>query len=85
VIKGSHLIIEGKIKNRSYEDRNQVKRYITEIYADNFEMLGKKESNSEPMQQQKFIQTEKLATPLPRTSSGDIDYSQLPVDNDLPF
>ena len=34
------LFIEGKIRSRSYDDQNGVKRYITEIFADNMEMLS---------------------------------------------
>ncbi len=37
VKKGSKIYLEGKIRTRSYEDSNKVKRYITEIYADNIE------------------------------------------------
>ena len=33
VHKGSYLYIEGKIQTRSYDDRDGVKRYITEIKA----------------------------------------------------
>lgn len=40
VHKGDKLFIEGKIRSRSYDDRNGVKRYITEIFADNMEMLS---------------------------------------------
>lgn len=39
VHKGDKLYIEGKIRSRSYDDANGVKRYITEIFADNMEML----------------------------------------------
>ena len=39
VHKGDKLYIEGKIRSRSYDDQNGVKRYITEIFADNMEML----------------------------------------------
>lgn len=39
VHKGDKLYIEGKICSRSYDDKNGVKRYITEIFADNMEML----------------------------------------------
>ena len=42
VRKGSQLYIEGRIKTRSYDDRDGNKRYITEIIADNMQMLGKK-------------------------------------------
>ena len=40
VAKGDKLYIEGKIRTRSYEDKQGVKRYVTEVYADNLEMLG---------------------------------------------
>lgn len=42
VHKGDKLFLEGKIKTRSYDDRNGMKRYITEIFADSMEMLTPK-------------------------------------------
>ncbi|MDI9605090.1 MAG: single-stranded DNA-binding protein [Bacteroidota bacterium] len=42
VKKGTLLYIEGKIRSRSYDDQNGVKRYITEIVADNLELLGRR-------------------------------------------
>ena len=39
VRKGDKLYIEGKIKSRSYDDQNGIKRTIVEIFADNMEML----------------------------------------------
>ena len=39
--KGSKLLIEGKLRTRSWEDHNAIKRYITEIYVDTFELLPK--------------------------------------------
>lgn len=42
VHKGDKLYIEGKIHTRSYDDKNGVKRYITEIWADAMEMLTPK-------------------------------------------
>ena len=47
VKKGSQLFIEGKIRTRSYDDRDGNKRYITEIIADNMQMLGRR-SDSQP-------------------------------------
>ena len=40
--KGSQLYIEGKLRTRVWEDRNQIKRYVTEIYVDTFDFLGTK-------------------------------------------
>ena len=42
VKKGDKLYIEGELRTRSYDDANGVKRYITEIVADNMEMLTPK-------------------------------------------
>lgn len=45
VHKGDKLYIEGKIKTRSYDDQAGVKRYVTEIFVDNMEMLTPKGAN----------------------------------------
>ena len=33
--KGDKLYIEGKIRSRSYDDQNGIKRYVVEIFGDN--------------------------------------------------
>lgn len=40
VHKGDKLYIEGSLHSHSYDDQNGVKRYVTEIYVDNMEMLS---------------------------------------------
>jgi single-strand DNA-binding protein len=40
--KGSEVAIEGKLTNRSYEDKDGTKKYITEIVCDELLMLGSK-------------------------------------------
>ncbi len=37
--KGTRLLIEGKIRYRIWEDRNAIKRTVTEIYVDSFDIL----------------------------------------------
>ena len=46
VNKGSQLYIEGKIRTRSYDDKDGNKHYITEIIGDNMQMLGRKSDRS---------------------------------------
>ena len=46
VKKGSQLYIEGKIRTRSWDDSNGVRRYTTEIYGDNMMLLGRKDAGS---------------------------------------
>jgi len=40
--KGELIYVEGKLRTRTYDDKTGTKRYVTEIVADNFNMLGKK-------------------------------------------
>ena len=43
--KGKQVYIEGRIQTRSYDDRDGNKRYITEIVADQMQMLGSRDDN----------------------------------------
>lgn len=66
VKKGDKLYIEGKIHTRSYDDRNGVKRYVTEIWADAMEMLTPKQvSQPQPEQPQQSASTEQTEEKLP--------------------
>ncbi|MDB5012054.1 MAG: single-strand binding protein [Daejeonella sp.] len=40
--KGKLVYIEGKLRTRSFEDREGHKKYTTEVVAENFTMLGRK-------------------------------------------
>ena len=51
VHKGDKLYIEGNIRNRSYDDQNGVKRYVTEIFVDSMEMLTRPQQKSDAPQQ----------------------------------
>ena len=39
--KGSQVYIEGKISNRSYEDKDGVKKYISEVVGRDITLLGR--------------------------------------------
>lgn len=69
--KGSSVYVEGKIRSRSYQDKDGNTKYITEIFGDNMTMLGGRSDNS---QQQAPPQTQQSS---PATSETDPD--------DLPF
>ena len=71
VHKGDKLYIEGKIRSRSYDDQNGVKRSIVEIFADNMEMLtprGTEQPQQQPMQQQPVQQ------PVVENPSDDLPF-----------
>jgi single-strand DNA-binding protein len=50
VHKGDKLYVEGKIRTRSYDDQNGVKRYTTEIFVDVMEMLSRPAAQAAPAQ-----------------------------------
>lgn len=43
--KGAKLMVEGKLRTRSWDDHNAIKHSITEIYVDSFELLPKASTN----------------------------------------
>ena len=46
VKKGTPLLIEGKIHTRTYEDKNGVKKEITEVFVEELELLGAKKNEN---------------------------------------
>lgn len=44
--KGSQILVEGKLRYRSYDDRDGNKRYIVEVEADVIQLLGRKPDNA---------------------------------------
>ncbi len=72
VKKGHALYIEGKIRTRSYEDKDGNKRYITEIVADNMQMLTRKGEGGQSPES-------------PVEAEGDVSGKSLPEEaEDLP-
>jgi single-strand DNA-binding protein len=43
LVKGNEVAVEGKLTSRSYEDKEGVKKYITEIVVNELLMLGGKQ------------------------------------------
>ena len=73
--KGNTVYIEGRIRKREYEDKDGVKRYITDIHADNMTMLGgpRREGNGE-----------EYAT-VPKTEGLESNGDAPQPEDDLPF
>jgi len=70
VKKGMMLYIEGRLRTRSWDDQNGIKRFTTEIYGDNLQMLSRKQDNSEMKQNTGMTQAPDLV--------GDDDSDDLP-------
>lgn len=65
VRKGTPVYIEGKLRSRSWDDQNGIKRYVTEVYADNLELLGRRpeQAPGAPQPQQQAQQNPAYAQP----------------------
>jgi len=48
LFKGKLVYVEGKLRTRSYEDKGGIRRYTTEVVADNFTLLGRKSDFEAP-------------------------------------
>jgi hypothetical protein len=46
VHKGDKLYVEGRLRYRTYDDQRGIKRYVTEVLADNMELLSPKRGAS---------------------------------------
>ena len=71
VHKGDKHFIEGKIKSRSYDDQNGVKRYVVEIFADNMEMLTPRGA-AQPQQPQ--MPQQPVQQPMEENPTDDLPF-----------
>lgn len=68
--KGMQVYVEGRLQTRSWEDKDGVKRFSTDIVATNMQILGRREAEPAPE--------------LPPTDVADVAPPP-PEGDDLPF
>ena len=73
--KGRMIAIEGNIQTRTYDDKNGVKHYVTEVIVENVSFTG------EPKQQE----TQQADIPTGVTIEGLDDYEVVFLDDETPF
>ncbi len=78
--KGSQIYVEGKIRTRSYDDKDGVKKYITEIIGDQMTMLGAKGGSSDSP----TGNMSSSSAPVAMESAGSFEPQTSGAD-DLPF
>ena len=88
VRKGSQLYIEGRIRTRSWDDRDGNKRYTTEIVGDNMQMLGKR-SDETGVQEGKGAARATETPSQPKETDAGKDFNDVGTgpdeSDDLPF
>jgi single-strand DNA-binding protein len=87
LVKGKQVYIEGRIQYRTYDDRDGNKRYVTEIVADQMQMLsrGSEEGSSGGGG---YSRPAAASAPAAAANSGpSTQYDEPPFnpDDDIPF
>ncbi len=78
--KGKLVYIEGKLRTRTYEDKEGVRRFTTEIVAESFNLLGRR-SDFEPQSGDRSTDRGEDQSDEPK-----VDFRENDDDNDgLPF
>ena len=82
--KGKLVYIEGKLRTRSFEDKEGHKKYTTEIVAENFTMLGRKSDFDNGHGDQGQAES---TTPVKTAEDQPMDYNRpaTNAEDDLPF
>ena len=76
--KGAKVYIEGKLKTRTWQDKEGNNRYSTEVITDNLTMLG---STGESMASSNQVKADENET----KSSPEKEFSSPDENDDLPF
>ena len=92
VHKGSKIYIEGKIRTRSYDDQQGIKRYVTEVWGDNLELLDRKpdggaQGNRPPLPEPSAapVAAPRTATAAPAQTQTTTPLPASDESDDLPF
>jgi single-strand DNA-binding protein len=92
VHKGSKIYIEGKIRTRSYDDQQGIKRYVTEVWGDNLELLDRKpdggtQGNRPPLPEPSAAPAAapRTATAAPVQTQTTTPLPESDESDDLPF
>ncbi len=78
--KGNQVYIEGKLRTRSWDDKDGVTRYTTEVVGDQMTMLGSKSDNTQSGAENSSKNSENISHSQPETQIEEADES-----DDLPF
>jgi single-strand DNA-binding protein len=81
--KGSLVYLEGKITNRSWDDKDGNKKYITEIVCSEMKMLGGK--NEQSAEQKAPAERKTAADNINEKNSASESAPVETFDDDLPF
>ena len=72
--KGDRIYVEGRLRTRSWDDKDGNKRYTTDVIADNMTMLTVKREDEQNSQSDNQAETEEKAKPSADDASDDLPF-----------
>jgi single-strand DNA-binding protein len=78
--QGKQILVEGKLRTRSWQDRDGNKKFTTEVHAQNIVLLGKREDT---MEERPFV-SQSSPSEFPEESKSP-DMEEGAEDDEVPF
>lgn len=80
--KGHRLLVEGRLQIRSYNDKNNERRWVSEVVADRFDFIEKRNDQATP----KPTTTQPEKAQSTASEHGFQSFGQsVPFDEEIPF
>ena len=81
--KGNQVYVEGKLSSRKWQDKNGIDRYTTEVIANTFRLLEKRESQS--LSSEGFPSAGDEMKSVVSNTPATEDSKTTDIEDDLPF
>ena len=78
--KGSRIGVVGSIQTRSYDDKDGNKRYVTEVVVEGISFTGERRDDSSSN-----VPVSEQSNGYSAVPANEQEYTEMPVDDDLPF
>jgi single-strand DNA-binding protein len=92
LLKGKQVYIEGRLQTRSYDDKDQQKRYVTEVVCDELILLGSRGEGAPEYSQERAPAPRQVPRPQPQQppaaapqAAPPEEFNQAISDDDVPF
>ena len=91
LVKGSQIIVDGRMQVRSYDAQDGSKRYVTEVIAQDIEFMGSRPAGAPAAhpyggaQAPMGVQTQQHHAPQKPSGAAASFGSEVPPDEEIPF
>lgn len=85
LVKGSQILVEGRMQIRSYDAQDGSKRYVTEVIAQDIEFMGSRPAGAPAAQPHYGSAPVNNSAPSPMGGAAASFGSEVPPDEEIPF